>query len=82
MRKHANAERVRLGVSIEDETLYLTIADDGGGFDPVEVQERPLDKGGAGLTNLNMRTQAVGGTLAVARGTTGNGTRLTVNLPL
>lgn len=82
VRKHANAKRIRLGVSIESETLYLTIADDGQGFNPVEVQERLLDKGGAGLTNLNMRTQAVGGTLAVARDTTGSGTRVTVNLPL
>ncbi len=82
VRKHANAQQVRLGVSIEDETLFLTIADDGQGFDPVEVQERLLDKGGAGLTNLSMRTQAVGGTLSVARDTIGSGTRVTVNLPL
>ena len=82
VRKHANAEHVRFSVSIEDENLYLTIADDGQGFDPVEVQDRLLDKGGAGLTNLIMRTQAVGGTLDVARGTTGSGTRVTVNLPL
>ena len=82
VRKHANAKQVRFSVSIEDENLYLTITDDGQGFDSAEVQDRLLDKGGAGLTNLNMRTQAVGGTLGVARGTTGIGTRVTVNLSL
>lgn len=81
VRKHAAAENVRLTLSVEQGTLYLTIADDGKGFDSAEVEARLVDSGGAGLTNLRMRTQAVGGMLAVARDTTGRGTKITVILP-
>lgn len=81
VRKHAVASNVRLTVSTEQGNLYLTIADDGQGFDSAEVEARPLDSGGAGLTDLRMRTQAVGGTLTVARDTTGSGTKITVILP-
>jgi signal transduction histidine kinase len=81
IRKHAAAESVRLTVSGEQGTLYLTIADNGKGFDSAEVEARPMHKGGAGLTNLRMRTRAVGGSLTVARDTTGSGTKITVILP-
>lgn len=80
VRKHAAANNVRLSITVEQGILYLTIADDGKGFNPAEVEARVLDTGGAGLTNLQMRTQAVGGTLAVARDTTGSGTKITVIL--
>jgi two-component system sensor histidine kinase DegS len=82
VRKHSQADGVRLTVSIEEDNLYLTIADDGRGFDPSEVATRAVDKGGVGLTNLRMRTKAVGGNLTVARDSIGSGTKITVILPL
>jgi signal transduction histidine kinase len=82
VRKHSEAHSVRLTVVIEEGNLYLTIADDGRGFDPSEVATRALDKGGVGLTNLRMRTKAVGGNLTVARDSIGSGTKITIILPL
>lgn len=79
-RKHAIANSVRLTVTMEPGTLYLTIADDGRGFDPAEVASRLVDRGGVGLDNLLMRAQAVGGSLNVARDTTGSGTKIMVVL--
>lgn len=81
IRKHAQAQQVRLTVSTEENNvMYLTIADDGQGFDPAEVEARPVDKGGAGLTNLHMRTRAIGGSLTVTRDATAQGTKITVIL--
>ncbi|RMF02543.1 MAG: hypothetical protein D6768_08015 [Chloroflexi bacterium] len=82
VRKHAQAQHVRLGVAVEESQLYLTISDDGKGFDAAEVAARPAHKGGVGLANLQTRTAAVGGSLTVGRGTTGRGTSITVILPL
>lgn len=82
VRKHAAAQNVRLTVSAEQGNLYMTLADDGKGFDTAEVESRLMNKGGVGLTNLQMRTRAVGGVVTVARDTTGNGTKITVILPI
>ncbi len=81
-RKHAIANSVRLTVALEQNALYLTIADDGRGFDPAEVASRLVDRGGVGFDNLLMRAQAVGGSLNVARDTTGSGTKIMVVLPV
>ncbi len=82
VRKHAQAQHVRLTISAEPDTLYLIIADDGRGFDSGEVASRTIDTGGVGLLNLQMRTKAVGGTLNVTRDSIGSGTKITIMLPL
>ncbi len=81
IRKHARAQNVRLTLSGEDDNLYLTIADDGQGFDPAEVAARPTDKGGAGLANLRIRAEALGAELTVARDITGSGAKITLIIP-
>jgi two-component system sensor histidine kinase DegS len=82
IRKHAQAENVRLSVSIEDDKLYMTIADDGIGFDLAEVETRPADRGGAGLANLRARIEVMGGTLAITRDTSGGWTEIRAGLPI
>lgn len=79
-RKHAHAQNVRLTLSAKEDQIYVTIADDGQGFDPAEVEARVRNKGGAGLRNLRMRTQAIGGDLTVSRDTTGQGAKITIIL--
>lgn len=81
IRKHTKAENVRLSISAEEDHLYITIADDGPGFDPVEVEARSADKGGAGLTNLRRRAEAIGGELSISRDLIGHGTKVTIILP-
>ena len=71
--KHANASRVQIDLHVEEETLYLSIVDDGvGGAD---------SSGGSGLIGLKDRVEALGGTIDVAS-PPGSGTRLDVGIPL
>ena len=72
---------MRLSVSTEEDHLYITIADDGQGFDPIEVESRSVDKGGAGLANLHRRAEAIGGELSITRDLMGHGTKVTITLP-
>ena len=81
IRKHTEAQNVRLSLLTEKDHLYITIADDGPGFDPVEVEARSVDKGGAGLTNLRRRAEAIGGELSISRDLIGHGTKVTIILP-
>jgi signal transduction histidine kinase len=70
--KHASASLVRIQLHVQDETLHLAIHDDGvGGADPHR---------GTGLTGLNDRVQAIGGTINIAS-PTGAGTSLLVQIP-
>jgi len=79
IRKHARAESVRLRLSDDDQNFYVTISDNGRGFDLAEVEARPTDKGGAGLANLRTRVEASGSRLTIDSGN--NGTNVTVILP-
>ncbi len=80
IRKHAEAQNIRVVLSAEEDQIYVTIADDGKGFDSAEVNARYINKGGAGLTNLHMRAKAIGGDLTLTRDTTGQGTKITLIL--
>jgi signal transduction histidine kinase len=60
--RHADAEHVGLLLDARDGSLVLTVRDDGVGFDPAApaVRSRRL-----GLTSMEERARAVGGTLRV-----------------
>lgn len=81
VRKHAGAGTVRLTLSEDDDSFYVTISDNGRGFDLGEVTARPTDKGGAGLANLRARAEAIGGSLQVTTNPDGIGTEVAVVLP-
>jgi signal transduction histidine kinase len=69
--RHANADLVEVRLAARDGFLLLTVRDDGIGFDPVapELRSRRL-----GLTSMEERAEAIGGTLRIdshpGRGTT------------
>src|SRR4051794_5840926 len=70
--KHANATRVWVSLSIEDDVLLLSIRDDGvGGADP---------RRGSGLTGLRDRIEALGGRIQI-ESQTGSGTLIEVEIP-
>lgn len=75
--KYAGATEVGLEVSLDGNTLHLTLTDNGCGFDPKTV------KRGNGLANMDLRARRMGGTLAVQPGP-GKGTvlRLKFGLPV
>jgi two-component system, NarL family, sensor histidine kinase DegS len=79
IRKHARAQNVRLTLTDDDKNINLVIADNGKGFDQEPMQARPRDKGGAGLANLRIRAQVIGGSLSITRD--GEWTAITITLP-
>ncbi|MGH2947620.1 MAG: GAF domain-containing sensor histidine kinase [Solirubrobacteraceae bacterium] len=74
--RHARAERIELRMQARDDRLTVTVADDGVGFDPEEpgLRSRRL-----GLTSMEERARALGGTLAVVS-RPGEGTTVTLEV--
>jgi signal transduction histidine kinase len=75
--RHAEAERVELRMEAREGRLVVTVADDGVGFDP----EAPgLRSRRLGLTSMEERARALGGSLAVVS-RPGEGTTVTLEVP-
>ncbi|MFF3910349.1 sensor histidine kinase [Streptomyces sp. NPDC001848] len=75
-RKHAGSSAsVAIALAYADDTLTLSVRDDGCGFDP------SAPTGGYGLSGLRARAAGVGGTAEV-RSAPGEGTIVTVRLPV
>jgi signal transduction histidine kinase len=73
--KHAHATEVRVQLELAGDSLRVTVADNGGGFDPATV------KRGNGLEHSVRRMEEVGGTCSV-ESTPGAGTHVRLNVPL
>ena len=72
---HADAEHAHVELDGSDTALTVVVADDGNGFDPEQRSQ------GDGLTHMNDRADAAGGTLVVAS-QPGHGTTITLELPV
>jgi signal transduction histidine kinase len=74
--RHAGAGRIELRMETRDGKLIVTVADDGVGFDPDEpgLRSRRL-----GLTSMEERARALGGSLAVIS-RSGEGTTVTLEV--
>jgi two-component system sensor histidine kinase DegS len=81
VRKHAQAQRVLVTLWLADNTLRLTVKDDGLGFSPGELRARPREAGGAGLQGMRVRSQALGGEFKVQTGP-GQGTLVEASIRL
>jgi signal transduction histidine kinase len=73
--RHAQAATCRVSLYRSDDRLMFEIDDDGQGFDPETIRR------GDGLTNLEARARALGGTFSV-ESTRGKGTTITAALSL
>lgn len=76
VRKHADATVVRVRVSSDAKTATLAVTDNGGGFEPTEV-----DDGRYGLQSMRERAELIGGRLAVESHPQ-DGTRVRVDVPV
>jgi two-component system NarL family sensor kinase len=76
--KHSGARTVEIGLRASDETIRLTIADDGRGFAD-GVADRRLAEGHIGLASQRIRIESAGGTLRLRSGA--DGTVAEVELP-
>ncbi|PFG44702.1 signal transduction histidine kinase [Isoptericola jiangsuensis] len=76
--EHAAASRARVTVTYDPGTVTLDVVDDGVGFDPAHVEDRPGR--GFGLPAIRARAAELGGTLAL-ESRPGGGTAVAVTLP-
>ena len=76
-RQHARPSTVRVDVGREGDDLVVQIVDDGAGFDPHSVEERP---GHLGLRGIRERAAAVGGRIEIDTAP-GRGTMLLCRIP-
>jgi signal transduction histidine kinase len=73
--KHAQAEHVTVKLEHEEGQTYLTISDDGMGFDPQLVEK----SGGYGLSNMQERIARINGSIMIET-SPGKGTIVTVEV--
>jgi signal transduction histidine kinase len=78
--KHASASRVGLTLSYLGDFVRLDVRDDGRGFDPGELDERPGESGGFGLSGMRQRAVSLGGTLEI-ESEPGSGTAICASVP-
>jgi signal transduction histidine kinase len=71
--RHAKADRADVSVVVDDQSVTLTVTDDGGGL--------ANDGRRSGLANLEARARALGGTFTASRAPEG-GTELTWQVPV
>jgi len=73
---HAHAQHVRLIANNNEGHIQFVIEDDGRGFDPTTIAERPSDgHSHFGLRSMQARLTTLGGTLTI-QSTPGQGTRI------
>jgi signal transduction histidine kinase len=78
--KHAGASRVVLTLSYMEDLVTLDIRDDGVGFDPAAVGDRPQRDGGFGLTVMRQRVHRLAGSLEI-ESEPGAGTAIWAGIP-
>jgi two-component system, NarL family, sensor histidine kinase DegS len=81
VQKHARAGHVDLEIRVRNKNLEATIRDDGIGFDFEGVGRNPEKWASFGLRGIEERARLLGGT-AVIRSQPGQGTTITVTLPI
>jgi signal transduction histidine kinase len=72
---HSAAVEARVALQLDDRTLTITVADDGRGFDPGQVNGE-----GNGLPNMRQRLEDIGGHLEIVS-QPGQGTTIRLIVP-
>jgi two-component system CheB/CheR fusion protein len=77
--KHADVDKARVTVTVDDDdSVFITVSDEGAGFDPSELTEET--GGGQGLFSIRERLEMIGGWYDV-EAEPGAGTRTTIGVP-
>lgn len=79
--KHAGTNRVLVTFERHGDSIAITVADEGIGFEPAEVMTRTERSGGFGLFNLRQRVQYLGGRFTM-ESSPEQGSRATIIAPL
>ncbi len=80
IRKHAGASRVSIKLESKDDSIRMTVTDDGRGFTAPERIEGMVSAGRLGLMGMHERARLLNGTLHV-KSVPDRGTELTVDIP-
>ena len=75
--KHAKAKRLTVTLAVDDQSIVLSVEDDGVGFTPQAVK----GKGGLGLVSIGERARMLEGELSI-ESIPGDGARISVRVPL
>jgi signal transduction histidine kinase len=79
--RHSKADQVRVSLDRNNNSLQLTVQDNGTGFRLEEVMSVDDSLRGMGLTGMRERIELIGGTFTIAS-TAGEGTTIRASLPL
>ena len=77
--KHAKVRRLTVAIGRMDETIIITVADDGIGFDALRQSAR-LENGGYGLFSIQEHVAMIGGACRI-QSAPGQGTCITLTVP-
>lgn len=81
VRKHSNADSVKIKTEKRDEDLFLIVEDDGVGFDPEAIAAEQESGKHLGLVAIRERAELLGGEMTIDS-EPGRGTRITVRIPM
>jgi len=78
--KHARAKVISVVLNYRPDSLYVTIADDGQGFDPEAIAIPTREETGLGIRSMNHRAGLIGADFQLTS-TVGEGTVATIHIP-
>ncbi|MDO4929137.1 MAG: sensor histidine kinase [Corynebacterium sp.] len=81
VQKHAAASHCKVTLTYEEAQIHLDVVDDGQGFVPAEVAQRPAGMGHIGIDAMRERAKELGGTFTV-ESAPGEGTAVSVEIPI
>lgn len=81
VQKHADATRCQVTLTYEADQIRLDVVDNGRGFVPAEVADRPAGMGHIGLNAMRERAKELEGTFEV-ESEPGQGTAISVMIPI
>jgi signal transduction histidine kinase len=79
--KHAHAHNVKVSIGRLGEQIYVSIEDDGVGFDSAEIVSRSAKRGEFGLFSIRERLEQLGGHIVI-ESKSGSGCRIKMMAPL
>jgi len=79
--KHAKASRIEVDLEGNDETVFLTVTDNGLGFDSELLGMKTTKEGGFGLFSIQESMADIGGTLEIDSGRE-KGSTITMSIPV
>ena len=78
--RHAQANRVEISLRREEDTMLLTVQDDGCGFDIAAMHQRAMQGGSLGVLGMQERASLIGGQLLM-QSVAGKGSTVQLSCP-